>query len=65
MLDEARSLNLANSVAIGAFEVLRQWDFPALSCSGELRDYDWAAARAARPDRNFFKSAHTFFKTLW
>ena len=53
MLDEARSLNLANSVAIGVFEVLRQWDFPQLSCSGELRDYDWAAAKAARPDSEF------------
>ena len=53
MLDEARSLNLANSVAIGAFEVLRQWDFLQLSCSGELRDYDWAAAKAARPDSEF------------
>ena len=31
MLGGFRSLNLANSVAIGAFEVLRQWDFPELS----------------------------------
>ena len=53
MLDEARSLNLANSVAIGAFEVLRQWDFPELACSGELRRFDWAAAKAARPDSEF------------
>ena len=48
-----RSLNLANSVAIGAFEVLRQWDFPELSCSGELRNFDWAAAKAAHPDSEF------------
>ncbi|MBQ6018555.1 MAG: tRNA (uridine(34)/cytosine(34)/5-carboxymethylaminomethyluridine(34)-2'-O)-methyltransferase TrmL, partial [Clostridia bacterium] len=41
MLDEARSLNLANSVAIGVYEALRQWDFPALECRGELRDYHW------------------------
>ena len=41
MLDEARSLNLANSVAIGAYEVLRQWDFPTLECRGELREYKW------------------------
>lgn len=53
MMDEARSLNLANSVAVGVYEVLRQWDFPALSCRGELRDFDWAAARAARPDSEF------------
>ena len=26
----ARSLNLANAVAVGAFEVLRQWGFPEL-----------------------------------
>lgn len=53
MLGGFRSLNLANSVAIGAFEVLRQWDFPELSCSGELRNFDWAAAKAAHPDSEF------------
>ena len=53
MLDSFRSLNLANSVAIGAFEVLRQWDFPELSCSGELRSFDWAAAKNAHPDSEF------------
>lgn len=31
ILKEARSLNLSNTVAIAAFEVLRQWDFPSLS----------------------------------
>lgn len=30
MISDARSLNLSNSVAIAAYEVLRQWDFPAL-----------------------------------
>lgn len=53
MMDEARSLNLANSVAIGTFEVLRQWDFPQLSCKGELRSYDWSAAKSARPDSEY------------
>ena len=53
MLDSFRSLNLANSVAIGVFEALRQWDFPELSCSGQLRDFDWAAAKAAHPDSEF------------
>ncbi len=53
MMNGARSLNLANSVAIGVFEVLRQWDFPELSCSGELRSFDWAAAKAERPDSEF------------
>ena len=42
MLDDARSLNLSNSVAVGVYEALRQWGFPRLSCSGELRDYRWA-----------------------
>ena len=29
-IGEARSLNLSNSVAVGAYEVLRQWGFPEL-----------------------------------
>lgn len=41
MIDDARSLNLSNSVAIGVYEVLRQWKYPALSCKGKLRDYKW------------------------
>ena len=36
-----RILNLSNSVAIGVYEVLRQWDFPELLCSGELHQYKW------------------------
>lgn len=44
MISEARSLNLSNSVAIGTYEVLRQWGFPALSCAGALRDYEWTDA---------------------
>jgi tRNA (cytidine/uridine-2'-O-)-methyltransferase len=31
MRDELRCLNLSNSVAIGAYEVLRQWDYPDLT----------------------------------
>ena len=42
MMDEARSLNLSNSVAIAAYEVLRQWNYPELLCSGELRDFKWS-----------------------
>lgn len=45
MMDSMRSLNLANSVAIGTYEVLRQWDYPQLVCSGELRGFDWAQAK--------------------
>ena len=37
MLADARSLNLSNSVAIGVFEVLRQWGFPELQNFGALR----------------------------
>ena len=46
MLSEARSLNLSNSVAIGVYEVLRQWDYPSLSGEGRLRGYDWDSAGA-------------------
>ena len=44
MISDARSLNLSNSVAVGVYEALRQWGFPALSCSGALREYDWTQA---------------------
>lgn len=37
--DDARSLNLSNSVAVGAYEVLRQWDFPGLRRAGHLTRY--------------------------
>lgn len=37
--DTARSLNLSNSVAVGAYEVLRQWGFPALRTQGHLTKY--------------------------
>ncbi len=38
----ARSLNLSNSVAIGVYEVLRQWKFPELLCKGKLTKFDWS-----------------------
>ena len=41
MLKEARSLNLSNSVAIATYEILRQWNYPALSCEGQLREFEW------------------------
>ena len=44
MANEMRSLNLSNSVAIGAYEVLRQWGFPKLQNKGSLTKYDWANA---------------------
>lgn len=36
-----RSLNLANTVAVAAYEVLRQWDFPQLQNQGRLTQFDW------------------------
>jgi len=36
MREGARSLNLSNSVAVGAFEVLRQWGWPELQREGRL-----------------------------
>ena len=36
MIDEARSLNLSNSVAILAYEALRQQGFPGLMDAGEM-----------------------------
>ncbi len=36
-----RSLNLANSVCAGAYEVLRQWDYPELSSKGQLHNLSW------------------------
>ena len=41
MKSEARSLNLSNAVAVGAFEVLRQWGFPELQNEGKLTRFDW------------------------
>ena len=43
MRGQARSLNLSNAVAVGVYEVLRQWDYPELQNQGRLREYDWNA----------------------
>ena len=37
----ARSLNLSNSVAVGVYEVLRQWKFGDLLKEGKLTKYEW------------------------
>ncbi len=39
--DDARSLNLSNSVAVGVYEVLRQWGYPELKIKGNLTRYEW------------------------
>lgn len=36
-----RSLNLSNTVAVGVYEALRQWNFPALENRGQLSRYVW------------------------
>ena len=36
-----RSLNLSNAVAVGIYEVLRQWDYPELSLKGQLHNSEW------------------------
>lgn len=41
MRDEARSLNLSNTVAVGVYEVLRQWGYPELQWKGQLTKYSW------------------------
>ncbi|MCH5303806.1 MAG: tRNA (uridine(34)/cytosine(34)/5-carboxymethylaminomethyluridine(34)-2'-O)-methyltransferase TrmL [Ruminococcus sp.] len=42
MIEGARSLNLSNSVAIAAYEVLRQWDYPELLTHGQLHRHKWS-----------------------
>jgi tRNA (cytidine/uridine-2'-O-)-methyltransferase len=41
MLPGIRSLNLSNTVALEAYEVLRQWEFEKMQCEGALTKYDW------------------------
>lgn len=41
MIDETRSLNLSNSVAIAVYEGLRQNDFKNMQTVGELHDLKW------------------------
>lgn len=41
MRSEARSLNLSNSVAIIAYEAMRQMNFEGLLSEGHLREYSW------------------------
>lgn len=41
MIEQARSLNLSNAVAIATYEVLRQWDYPSLLDTGQLHNHTW------------------------
>ncbi|MBC7765478.1 MAG: tRNA (uridine(34)/cytosine(34)/5-carboxymethylaminomethyluridine(34)-2'-O)-methyltransferase TrmL [Hyphomonadaceae bacterium] len=42
MMEGARSLNLSNSVAVVAYEVLRQNDYESLQAKGQLTHCTWA-----------------------
>lgn len=42
---DARSLNLSNSVAVGVYEVLRQWNYPDLLIKGRLTKFDWSDSK--------------------
>ena len=48
MRDTCRSLNLSNSVAVGVYEVLRQWDFPELLDHGDVYKRQGPARRGWR-----------------
>ena len=41
MFEQARSLNLSNSVAVALYEALRQNDYPGLLEEGELHHHKW------------------------
>ena len=41
MIEEARSLNLSNSVAIVVYEALRQQGFDNLKDLGQLTQFHW------------------------
>ncbi len=44
MINDARSLNLSNAVAIGVYEALRQMGYPTLQNMGELHNHSWSEA---------------------
>lgn len=41
MIENARSLNLSNTVAVATYEALRQRDFDGLLDKGKLRQFEW------------------------
>lgn len=41
MRNTLRCLNLSNAVAVGAYEVLRQWEFDGLCDTGEPTTFSW------------------------
>jgi len=51
MLDEIRSLNLGNSVAIVLYEALRQREFEGMKSEGQLTKYQWGSRQPGQ-ERN-------------
>ena len=41
MRQGVRCLNLSNAVAVGVYEVLRQWNFEDLESTGQLTKFEW------------------------
>lgn len=41
MIEQARSLNLSNTVCVAAYELLRQWNFTDLKATGNLTKFKW------------------------
>lgn len=41
MIEQARSLNLSNTVCVAAYELLRQWGFSDLKATGDLTKFKW------------------------
>ena len=54
MIEEARSLNLSNSVAIVVYEALRQQGFDNLKDLGQLTQFHWYLDLIKLPTAPFF-----------
>lgn len=50
MLEEIRSLNLSNSVAVVLYEALRQQDFQSMCLEGELHRLEWKNQTKKQPE---------------
>ena len=59
MIEEARSLNLSNSVAIVVYEALRQQGFDNLKDLGQLTQFHWYLDLIKFPTAPFFAQGGT------
>jgi len=50
MQTDARSMNLSSTVAVGVFEVLRQWGFPELQNHGKMTEITGGKQVELKPD---------------